>query len=93
LTIGLVLAVLASSHTQVDPLSNDLQSASSVAGEAGGPGQVTPTGVRRVGTGIRLTAAADQPYVDADVAVLDSGVDVAHPDLQVAGGVDCTITG
>jgi PKD repeat protein len=32
----------------------------------------------------------DDFRVDADVAVLDTGIDRQHPDLNVAGGIDCT---
>ncbi|MEY3007251.1 MAG: hypothetical protein RI942_1593, partial [Pseudomonadota bacterium] len=34
----------------------------------------------------------DNARVDADVAVLDTGIDREHPDLNVVGGVDCTAT-
>ena len=54
--------------------------------------QSVPTGVRRI-------AALDNPSisidgsdasrVDVDVAVIDTGVDFDHPDLNVAGGVSC----
>jgi len=54
--------------------------------------QTTPTGIQRV-------FADDNPYldidgiddfrVDVDVAVIDSGVDFQHPDLNVVGGVTC----
>lgn len=56
-----------------------------------GPQFVT-TGVRRVGGLQSATARIDgvDERVDADVAVLDSGVDAGHVDLNVAGGVDCT---
>jgi subtilisin family serine protease len=52
--------------------------------------QGTPTGVRRV----RAPESSDRAgagagTVDSDIAVLDTGVDVKHPDLDVAGGVDC----
>lgn len=31
----------------------------------------------------------DDVRVDADIAIIDSGVDSTHPDLNVSGGVDC----
>lgn len=31
----------------------------------------------------------DDQRVDADIAVIDTGVDASHPDLNVVGGVDC----
>ena len=54
--------------------------------------QSTPTGVQR-------TLASSNPSlfidgfddirVDADVAVIDTGIDLQHPDLNVVGGVNC----
>lgn len=49
-------------------------------------------------TGIQRTNASNQPqidgvndlWVDVDVAVVDTGIDLDHPDLNVVGGVDCT---
>lgn len=53
--------------------------------------QIVPTGVERVGrvelTGARINGRGAN--VDADIAIVDTGVS-AHPDLNVAGGVDCT---
>lgn len=52
-----------------------------------------------VPTGIRRSFAAQNPNldidgsddlrVDVDVAVLDTGIDIQHPDLNVAGGANC----
>jgi subtilisin family serine protease len=55
-------------------------------------GQVNPTGVSRVGA--RLSPVADidtidDNRVDADVAIVDTGV-ALHPDLNVVGGVNCS---
>ena len=53
-------------------------------------GEVAPTGVRRIG------AAAPgwvREAADAGVAVLDTGVDLGHPDLDVADGTDCVVPG
>ncbi|MGQ0844241.1 MAG: S8 family serine peptidase [Sporichthyaceae bacterium] len=57
--------------------------------------QETPTGVARVGAKRALTKVVDDGLgaVDADVAVLDTGVDTDHPDLTVAGGFDCVSSG
>ena len=54
--------------------------------------QTIPTGVSRIGT--RLSTAAringiDQ-RVDADVAIVDTGIDRTHPDLNVVGGINCS---
>lgn len=48
-----------------------------------GSQQILPYGVQRIG-GPAVDAA------DVDVAVIDTGVDPTHPDLNVVGGVDCT---
>src|SRR3954451_3771848 len=52
------------------------------------PTQVVPTGVRRIGALKSVTAdidGRDDSRVNADVAVIDTGVDSGHPDLNVAG--------
>ncbi|HZE66348.1 MAG TPA: S8 family serine peptidase [Sporichthyaceae bacterium] len=52
--------------------------------------QSIPTGVARVGAPASSTKAGDgHGTVDADIAVLDTGIDAGHPDLNVAGGTDC----
>ncbi|MHB9033461.1 MAG: S8 family peptidase [Anaerolineae bacterium] len=56
-------------------------------------GQTVPTGIQRIfadenpGIGIN---GSDDLRVDVDVAVIDTGIDFQHPDLNVAGGVNCT---
>lgn len=55
----------------------------------GSGNQVPPTGVRRVGAVGTTTAA---PAADVAVAVLDTGVSLKHPDLNVLAGANC-ITG
>jgi subtilisin family serine protease len=56
------------------------------------PAWQVPAGVRRVGA--RTDAAQSLTHrtqrVDADVAILDTGVDQDHPDLNVVGGYNCT---
>jgi subtilisin family serine protease len=52
--------------------------------------QDVPTGIRRV----RAPESSDHAgngsgTVNSDIAILDTGVDSKHPDLTVAGGVDC----
>jgi subtilisin family serine protease len=47
----------------------------------------------RIGIYASPTAAVafdDGPGVDADIAVIDTGIDPRHPDLNVAGGHNCT---
>ena len=63
--------------------------------------QELPTGVDRIAVpgvkddvGSHLTIdGQDDLRVDADVAVIDTGIDDAHPDLNVVAGVDCTVKG
>jgi subtilisin len=53
-------------------------------------GQVLPTGIDRVDAERSSTRSGDgKGTVNVDVAVLDTGIDVDHPDLNVAGGVNC----
>ncbi len=56
--------------------------------------QTISTGVQRVGAATNPALqidGVDTLRVDADVAILDSGIDLQHPDLNVAGGVDCVL--
>jgi subtilisin len=54
-------------------------------------GQTVPTGVSRIGGRLSDIAAIDghDTRVDADVAIVDTGIS-AHPDLNVAGGYNCS---
>jgi subtilisin len=56
--------------------------------------QTVPTGVQRIfadaNPAIPTTGSGDA--VDVDVAVLDTGIDASHPDLDVVASVDCTLT-
>lgn len=53
--------------------------------------QIVPPNVARVGATVSSARAGDGVgVVDADIAILDSGIDSTHADLNVAGGVDCT---
>ena len=58
-------------------------------------GQIVDNAVRRVGALQSPTAAIDgyDTGVNADIAVVDSGLPPANPDLNVVGGVDCTGSG
>ncbi|WP_338496489.1 S8 family serine peptidase [Streptomyces sp. SJL17-4] len=52
--------------------------------------QVLPTGVDRIEGDLSSTAAGDGTgAVDTAVAILDTGIDDDHRDLDVAGGVNC----
>ena len=55
--------------------------------------QSVPTGIKRIfadtNPNIKINGSDDY-RVDVDVAVIDTGVDFQHPDLNVVGGVNCT---
>jgi subtilisin len=55
--------------------------------------QTVPTGIQRIfaddNSNIGINGSDDW-RVDVDVAVIDTGVDYEHPDLNVVGGVNCT---
>lgn len=51
----------------------------------------TPTGVARIGASHVRASGAPAVPVPVGIAVLDTGIDPSHPDLNVAGGVDCTM--
>jgi subtilisin family serine protease len=55
-----------------------------------------PTGVNRVNADARTGAAkidGTDDRVNAEIAILDTGIDGKHYDLNVVGGVDCTKSG
>lgn len=55
------------------------------------PLQTLPTGIDRIDAEQSRTAKIDgvDERVDVDVAVLDSGIESSHPDLNVVGGMNC----
>lgn len=55
--------------------------------------QVVPTGVQRTFADDNANLdidATDDVRVDVDIAVIDTGLDSDHPDLNIAGGTNCT---
>jgi subtilisin family serine protease len=56
--------------------------------------QTTPTGVSRIFTKTNPIAKIDgaDERVDADVAIVDTGIQPSHPDLNVVGGYNCSTT-
>ena len=54
--------------------------------------QSVPTGIKRIfadtNAGLDIDGSDDN-RVDVDVAIIDTGIDFQHPDLNVAGGVSC----
>jgi subtilisin len=58
--------------------------------------QDVPTGIQRIfadGNPVINIDGIDDLRVDVDVAVIDTGVDFEHPDLNVVGGVNCASGG
>ncbi|MEO1288826.1 MAG: S8 family serine peptidase [Chloroflexota bacterium] len=53
--------------------------------------QEIPTGIRRINAASNQSIGINStgPAVDVDVAILDSGIDTEHPDLNVVGGTNC----
>jgi subtilisin len=64
-----------------------MQDREGVAAEA----QTLPAGVDRIDAEIRPAFAptVETPATPGDVAIYDSGIETSHPDLDVAGGVNC----
>lgn len=57
--------------------------------------QAVPTGIQRIFADNNATIdidGIDDYRVDVDVAVIDTGIDFQHPELNVAGGVNCTLS-
>lgn len=57
--------------------------------------QVAPTGIQRTFATQNPALdidGSDDLRVDADVAILDTGIDASHPDLNVASIQDCTVS-
>lgn len=52
--------------------------------------QVTPDWQQRIGGTREKDRDGAAQAVDVNVAVIDSGIDAGHPDLNVLGGVDCS---
>jgi subtilisin len=55
--------------------------------------QTVPTGIQRIFADSNANIdidGVDDYRVDVDVAVIDTGVDFEHPDLNVVGGVNCS---
>lgn len=56
--------------------------------------QTTPTGIQRIFADSNPNIdidATDDTRVDVDVAVIDTGIDFQHPELNVMGGINCTL--
>ena len=57
--------------------------------------QTLPAGVNRIEADLRAAFAptSEVPATPGDVAIFDSGIETTHPDLNVAGGVNCLGSG
>lgn len=52
--------------------------------------QTVPTGILRINVDLSSTISGNgSGTVGVDVAVIDTGIDLDHPDLNVVGGVNC----
>jgi subtilisin len=83
-----------SRQAQVVDVARDRRVKAAGEGSASAPftlgSQVVPTGVRRIGGTQSSTRSGDGAgSVPVNVAVLDTGVDLDHPDLNVRGGHSC----
>ena len=53
--------------------------------------QTLPTGINRIDGELSLTKSGDgKDAVDVDVAIIDTGIQPNHPDLNVVGGKNCS---
>jgi subtilisin len=59
---------------------------------SGQPPQTVPTGVRRIGAVTTVDGETTFKGPGSPVAVIDTGIDTTHSDLNVAGGYNCTTT-
>jgi len=66
-------------------------------GDGGGDkiAQALPTGVDRIDADLSATAKIDgvDDRVNVDIAIIDTGIDTKHPDLNVINHIRCTGTG
>ena len=54
------------------------------------PGQALPTGIDRIDAELSSTVAGNgSGAVDVDVAIIDTGIDLDHPDLSVVAAKNC----
>jgi subtilisin family serine protease len=57
----------------------------------GGGTQTVPTGILRINGDLSSTISGNgSGSVNVDVAVIDTGIDLTHPDLNVVGGINCS---
>ncbi len=52
--------------------------------------QTLPTGINRIDGELSSTVSGNgSGTVNADIAIIDTGIDIDHPDLNVVGGTNC----
>jgi subtilisin len=76
----------------IDPPPSGLQVAGTSSKPPPQPAQVPTFGIRRVGGLLSPTARIDNQDdpMPVDIAILDTGIDTHHPDLNVRGGKNCS---
>jgi subtilisin family serine protease len=75
---------------QKDPRVQFVEPDLAIAAES----QLLPTGIDRIDADLSSTRSGDGAgSVPVNVAVIDTGIDLSHPDLGVVGGKDCTGSG
>jgi subtilisin len=79
-------------EARVDELRTDANVAFlSPDGEVSATAQTLPTGVDRIEGDQSSTASGNgSGSVNVPVAVIDTGIDLDHPDLNIVGGVNCS---
>lgn len=66
-----------------------LEAVARPGGGGGTTSQILPTGINRIDGELSSVATATAG-IAVDVAIIDTGIDVDHPDLDVVGGVNCS---
>jgi subtilisin len=98
LEVGFVYRHALDGYSAVVPEArvDDLRADANVAflspdGEVSATAQTLPTGVDRIEGDLSSTASGNgSGSVNVPVAVIDTGIDLDHPDLNVMGGVNCS---
>ena len=87
-----VAAVVADERFQLDEGSAAEPREAGAVRTVAHPSSSVPAGIRRVGATHNVLARVDgrDNRVNADVAIIDTGIERNHPDLNVVGGYNCT---
>ncbi len=80
------------SSSAASSVTSSVASSAAGASSSSTSGNITtmPTGIRRAGGAVSPTAHIDgtDDRVNADVAIIDTGIDLTHPDLNVVHHID-----